>query len=57
MVKDDEDLIYEGIATWPVISFFTTPRIPDDEDLIYEGIATAGSFGVVLDSAISTTKT
>jgi len=36
--KDDEDLIYEGIATITTIN--ETSSSIDDEDLIYEGIAT-----------------
>ena len=38
---DDEDLIYEGIATqYGGVLFRSRQFFADDEDLIYEGIAT-----------------
>jgi len=37
---DDEDLIYEGIATFYTSCLCCESTLIDDEDLIYEGIAT-----------------
>jgi len=37
---DEEDLIYEGIATSFVFVYISIDHLRDEEDLIYEGIAT-----------------